>query len=93
MGTAIYDINCNWMLLTFTSIRFPLMVGIRGGEPSEKADIHVVASKPTEDFGGVVQYDFGKTVGQGAFEHTGRLNRPHQMLLTAISGSKRTICP
>ena len=41
----------------------------------------------------VVRYDFGKTVGQGVFEHTGRLNRPHQMLLTAISGYKWTICP
>jgi len=45
-------------------------------------------SKPTGDFGGVVQCDFGKTVGQGVFERTGGLNRALQMLLTAISDYK-----
>jgi len=44
-----------------------------------------VVSKPTGDFGGVVQYDFGKTVAQGVFERTARLNKPPQILLTAIS--------
>jgi hypothetical protein len=52
------------------------MVGIGGGVPKE-ADIRlgdVVVSKPTGDFGGMVQYDFGKTDGQGVFERTGTLN-------------------
>ena len=56
--------------------------------PSSKADIRlgdVVVSKPTGDFGGVVQYDFGKTVEQGVFERTGRLNSPPEILLTAIA--------
>ena len=56
------------MLSTFRSIRFGLMVGIGGGVPSKDSDIRlgdVVVSKPTGDFGGVVQYDFGKTVAQG----------------------------
>jgi nucleoside phosphorylase len=56
--------------------------------PSKEADIRlgdVVVSKPTRDFGGVVQYDFGRTVGQAVFERTGRLNRPPQILLTAIA--------
>jgi hypothetical protein len=45
----------------------------------------VVVSKPTGGFGGVVQYDFGKAVGQGVFERTGSLNKPPQILLTAIA--------
>ncbi|KAN0075950.1 hypothetical protein V8E54_007220 [Elaphomyces granulatus] len=60
----------------------------RRGAPSEEADIRlgdVVVSKPTGDFGGVVQYDFGRTVGQGVFERTGSLNKPPQILLTAIA--------
>src|ERR1700722_13678740 len=78
----------NQMLFTFRSIRFGLMVGIGGGVPTKEADIRlgdVVVSKPTGEFGGVVQYDFGKTVGQGVFERTGTLNRPPQILLTAIA--------
>ena len=73
------------MLSTFRSI---LMVGIGGGVPGQGADIRpgdVVVSKPTGDSGGVVQYDLGKTVAQGVFERTGRLNRPPQILLTAIA--------
>jgi nucleoside phosphorylase len=88
-GTTSAAIVATQMLITFRSIRFGLMVGIGGGVPSKKADIRlgdVVVSEPTGEFGGVVQYDFGKTVGQGVFERTGRLNRPPQILLTAIAG-------
>jgi nucleoside phosphorylase len=87
-GTTSAAIVATQMLITFRSIRFGLMVGIGGGAPSKKADIRlgdVVVSEPTGDFGGVVQYDFGKTVGQGIFERTSRLNRPPQILLTAIA--------
>ena len=38
--------------------------------------------------GGVVRYDFGKTVGQGIFERIGSLNKPPPILLTAIARSK-----
>jgi hypothetical protein len=62
-------------------IRFGLMVGIGGDVPGKDADIWLGEG----DFGGVVQYDFGKTVAQVVFERTGRLNRPPQILLTAIS--------
>src|ERR1700727_1918001 len=87
-GTTSAATVANQMLCTFRSIRFGLMVGIGGSVPTKKADIRlgdVVVSKPTEDFGGVVQYDFGRTVGQGVFEHTGTLNKPPQILLTAIA--------
>ncbi|KAN0073083.1 hypothetical protein V8E54_009197 [Elaphomyces granulatus] len=87
-GTTSATTVANQMLSTFRSIRFGLMVGIGGGVPTKEADIRlgdVVVSKPTGDFGGVVQYDFGKTVGQDDFERTGTLNKPPQILLTAIA--------
>ena len=87
-GTTSATTVANQMLFTFPSIRFGLMVGIGGGAPSKGVDIRlgdVVVSKPTGDFGGVVQYDFGKGVGQGVFERTGCLNKPPQILLTAIA--------
>jgi hypothetical protein len=76
------------MRITFPSIRFGLMVGIGGGVPSSKNDIRlgdVVVSKPTGAFGGVVQYDYGKTVASGVFQQTGMMNQPPQVLLNAIS--------
>src|SRR3984957_19183975 len=90
-GTTSAATVANQMLFTFKSIRFGLMVGIGGGAPSKEADIRlgdVVVSKPTGHFGGVVQYDFGKTVGEGIFERTGTLNKPPQILLTAINKIK-----
>jgi hypothetical protein len=53
------------MRSTFTSLRFGLMVGIGGGVPSEENDIRlgdVVISQPADTSGGVIQYDFGKTI-------------------------------
>ena len=87
-GTTSATTVANQMLSTFRSIRFRLMVGIGGGVPTKEADIRlgdVVVSKPTGDFGGVVQYDFGKTVGQADFERIGTLNKPPHILLTAIA--------
>src|ERR1700722_1849571 len=76
------------MRITFPSIRFGLMVGIGGGVPSTKNDIRlgdVVVSKPTDAFGGVVQYDYGKTVANGVFQQTGMMNLTPQVLLNAIA--------
>jgi nucleoside phosphorylase len=73
---------------TFRSIRFGLMVGIGGGVPTTDSDIRlgdVVVSKPTRDFGGIVQYDYGKALSGGRFERTGILNKPPTVLLTAVS--------
>jgi nucleoside phosphorylase len=82
------------MLPTFTSLRFGLMVGIGGGVPSKYADIRlgdVVVSMPTTTSGGVVQYDYGKTLRDGRFERSGSLNKPPQYLLTAISQMRSNI--
>jgi nucleoside phosphorylase len=76
------------LLSSFRSIRFGLMVGIGGGVPNSVADIRlgdVVISKPTDIYGGVVQYDYGKALNGGRFQRTGMLNRPPQILLTALS--------
>ena len=74
------------LLLTFTEIRFGLMVGVGGGVPSAEHDIRlgdIVVSRPEGTSSGVVQYDLGKAqVGQ--FERTGSLDRPPQILLKAV---------
>ncbi|KAH6625586.1 hypothetical protein C7974DRAFT_377081 [Boeremia exigua] len=75
------------MLATFKKIRFGLMVGIGGGVPSTHSDIRlgdVVVSQPAGTFGGVVQYDMGKTTSDG-FLRTGSLNSPPQTLLNALA--------
>jgi nucleoside phosphorylase len=87
-GTISAARVANQMLSSFQQLRFGLMVGIGGGVPSQDNDIRlgdVVVSKPTGIFGGVVQYDFGKTVQDGRFERTGFLNRPPNVLLSAVS--------
>ncbi|KAL2809886.1 hypothetical protein BJX63DRAFT_445035 [Aspergillus granulosus] len=87
-GTTSAATAATQLRSTFKSIRFFLMVGIGGGAPSDKFDIRlgdVVVSKPTGIFGGVVQYDYGKTMAGGRFEHTGMLNKPLSVLLTAVS--------
>lgn len=64
------------------------MVGIGGGVPLGNPDIRlgdIVVSKPSDTFGGVIQYDYGKTVGNGHFYHTGSLNKPPPILLKTIA--------
>lgn len=76
------------MLSTFTSLEFGLMVGIGGGVPSKTNDIRlgdVVISMPTTKCGGVIQYDFGKALSDGKFQHISSFNKPSQALLTAVS--------
>ncbi|KAJ5721574.1 Tetratricopeptide-like helical [Penicillium malachiteum] len=87
-GTTTAALVLAHMLETFPSLRFGLMVGIGGGVPSKDVDIRlgdVVVSMPTATSGGVVQYDYGKTMRDGRFERTGSLNKPPQYLLTAVS--------
>lgn len=87
-GTISAAIVATHIRSTFPSIRFGLMVGVGGAAPSEENDIRlgdVVISKPTQTSGGVVQYDFGKTIHEGRFERTGSLNRPPNVLLNAVS--------
>jgi nucleoside phosphorylase len=76
------------MLQTFPNLQFGLMVGIGGGVPRENVDIRlgdVVVSIPSMTSGGVVQFDYGKTLSDGSFQLTGSLNKPPQFLLTTLS--------
>ncbi|PYI29747.1 purine and uridine phosphorylase [Aspergillus indologenus CBS 114.80] len=77
-GTTSAAVIASQVQFTFKSIRFGLMVGIGGAVPSQ-GDIRlgdVVVSKPTRDYGGIVQYDYGKTLSNNRFERTGMLNKP-----------------
>ncbi|KAE8140550.1 hypothetical protein BDV38DRAFT_290249 [Aspergillus pseudotamarii] len=87
-GTTSAATVLAYMLSTFRSLRFGLMVGVGGGVPSETADIRlgdVVVSIPTPASGGVIQYDYGKTLRDGRLHRTGSLNKPPRCLLTAVS--------
>lgn len=75
----------------FPAIQFGLMVGIGGGTPSPNADIRlgdIVVSQPLGRYGGVVQYDFGKTGFDGQQIRTGSLNAPPTCLLTAVAKTR-----
>jgi nucleoside phosphorylase len=74
-----------WMISTFPSIKFGLMVGIGGGIPPKVRLGDVVVSTPIGQFPGVVQWDFGKAKQGGNFERTGVLNNPPSALLTAVT--------
>ena len=77
------------MICSFPNIRIGLMVGIGGGAPNRKHDIRlsdIVVSSPRDGKGGVLQYDFGKTIQGQSFQNTGFLDQPPQLLRTAVSG-------
>ena len=72
----------------FTSISVRLLVGVGGGVPSEESDVRlgdVVVSQPVRQYGGVVQYDLGKTERDGHMRRFGSLNAPPRELLHAVA--------
>ncbi|KAL2855967.1 hypothetical protein BJY01DRAFT_231401 [Aspergillus pseudoustus] len=94
MGTNAAAAAATRMISTFPSITSLLLVGIAGGAPSDKVDIRlgdVVVGQPVGQYGGVVQYDFGKTV-PGGFQRIGSMNAPSHALLTAVSRFKSSLC-
>lgn len=87
-GTTSAAVVVSRMRRTFPRLQFGLMVGIGGGVPNQNNDIRlgdVVVSKPGVRHGGVIQYNYGKTVQGGKFEQTGVLNQPPQALLTRLN--------
>jgi nucleoside phosphorylase len=77
------------LLNDFPSIRFGVLVGIGGGVPGdeERNDVRlgdVVVSRPTDVFGGVVQYDRIKRRVNGQIERTGQLNKPPPVLSASV---------
>lgn len=88
-GTAAAASVAANMLNSFPNVRIGLMVGIGGGVPSDKHDIRlgdVVVSAARNGHGGVLQYDFGKSIQAQSFERTRLLDQPPTTLRTAISG-------
>ena len=89
-GTIKAAVVARDMMRSF-KLRYGLMVGIGGGVPRSKTDIRlgdVVVSQPDGSYGGVIQWDFGKTESGGLFRRAGTLNKPPQALLSAIQGLK-----
>ena len=87
-GTNLAASHAQDMLRSFESIRIGLMVGIGGGAPSKKNDIRlgdVVVSTPVGQTGGVIQYDFGKSMQGKEFEPRGSLAPPPSALLTSLA--------
>ncbi|KAL7906419.1 hypothetical protein GGI35DRAFT_458100 [Trichoderma velutinum] len=85
MGNNLAATIATWMISTFPSIKFGLMVGIGGGIPPKVRLGDVVVSTPTDQYGGVVQWDFGKAEEGGKFKRTGSLNSPPTSLRTALA--------
>ncbi|KAL7954576.1 purine and uridine phosphorylase [Trichoderma compactum] len=80
------------MLHTFPNIRIGLLVGIGGGAPSPRHDIRlgdvVVSSPRHRTTGGVLHYDYAKTIQEQSIQITGYLNLPPMVLRTAVNGLK-----
>lgn len=85
-GTIKAAVVASDMQMSFTNLRFGLMVGIGGGIPGPERDIRlgdVVVSKPEGTTGGVVHDGRGKQEVEG-FRRTGHLNKPPEVLLRAM---------
>ena len=87
---AVRATECRY---TFPNIKACLVVGTAGGVPrtadgtSMGEDVRlgdVVVSMPSGVYGGLVEYDTGKSLAGGEFLRTGFLNGPPIRLLTAI---------
>ncbi|KAJ4208370.1 hypothetical protein NW767_001474 [Fusarium falciforme] len=92
-GTATAASVATSMLNSFPNVRIGLMVGIGGGAPSPTNDVRlgdIVVSAPREangiTYGGVFEFDFGKTIQDQAFQETRFLNQPPTTLRAAVRG-------
>ncbi|KAL8284638.1 hypothetical protein RB600_009181 [Gaeumannomyces tritici] len=87
-GTTAAAVVATNMLRSFPNIRIGLMVGIAGGAPSPDHDVRlgdiVVSSRGGSTKGAVLQYDYGKTIQNQAFSHTGFMDQPPAVLRTAV---------
>ncbi|PLB52138.1 hypothetical protein P170DRAFT_488625 [Aspergillus steynii IBT 23096] len=81
------------MLLSFPNIKVALMIGIGGGAPGSpsedpESDIRlgdVFVSKPGFPDGGLVQYDYNKTISESRFVPKEHLSRSPNVLVTALT--------
>ncbi|KAL4995248.1 violaceus kinesin [Aspergillus recurvatus] len=87
-GTTSATAAVSHLMSSYHNVRFGLMVGVGGGVPRGNPDIRlgdIVVSKPTDTSGGVIQYDYGKTLQSGRFHRIGLLNKPPSLLLKVIA--------
>ncbi|USP76197.1 hypothetical protein yc1106_03471 [Curvularia clavata] len=87
-GTTSAAALATRMQAKFRGIRLRLMVGIGGGVPSHQADIRlgdVVVSVPQHTYGGVVQYDMGKTTPTDVIRTGSLAPPPHDLLSAAVA--------
>ncbi|KAL4789245.1 hypothetical protein BDV19DRAFT_395223 [Aspergillus venezuelensis] len=87
-GTTSATAAISHLISTYKNIQFGLMVGVGGGVPTRNSDIRlgdIVISKPTHTSGGIIQYDYGKTIHGGRIHCTGSLNKPPSLLLKVIA--------
>jgi nucleoside phosphorylase len=88
VGTASAANAAIHLISSFPRVRFGLMVGTGSGIPAEHLDIRlgdVVVSQPSGTHGGVVQYDFGRSLADGRFTRTGSLSKPPAVLRAAVA--------
>ncbi|KIW88608.1 uncharacterized protein Z519_10654 [Cladophialophora bantiana CBS 173.52] len=94
LGTSAAAAVAVHMQKTFPALQYGFMVGIAGGVPSRSVDVRlgdVVISHPQGRYGGVVQYDFGKTGSGGKQLPNGYLNSPHPILLQAVANMRASM--
>ncbi|KAH0534097.1 hypothetical protein FGG08_007306 [Glutinoglossum americanum] len=90
-GIASAATTAERLWVTFHSVKALLLVGIGGGVRTIKNDMRlgdVIVSRPDGKYGGVVQYNFGKSLSEGRFEHTGVLNSPPREVLSTLAAMK-----
>jgi nucleoside phosphorylase len=85
IGTSAAATVATQMVSAFPSIKYGLLVGVGSGMPPKVRLGDLVVSTPTDQYSGVVQWDFGKAEDGGKFKRTGALNNPPSLLLTAVS--------
>ncbi|KAF5502597.1 hypothetical protein CGCA056_v014693 [Colletotrichum aenigma] len=108
-GTITAATTAKDMVRSFPQIRLGLMVGIGGGAPSREHDIRlgdVVVSSRGRGTGGVIQFDYGKTIQAAALdaqhdlegpqlndkvERALETQRPKLFILTVYSGIARSL--
>ncbi|KAJ4302951.1 hypothetical protein N0V90_001842 [Kalmusia sp. IMI 367209] len=86
-GTTSASVVTTQLRASFKSLRIILMVGIGGGVPNTKEDIHlgdIVVGKPTAARPGLIQYDFERECAKDQITSGGALNHPSALLLTVV---------
>ena len=87
-GKVNAGVRASQLKATFPGIRFGLMVGVGGGVPDEDHDVRlgdIVVSQPGNGYGGVIEYDLGRTGEGGRISRNNHSNQPPDVVLTALS--------